>query len=210
VPLYAVLGNHDYGAPESPRLQAEVIPEYVSNWRLFPVADVVELPGGVSLVLYDSVRGTTEALEAALRRSRGPWRILAAHHPLAEVEMPNRAIERAGVPVQLQLAGHYHRLIVNTPEHTLVPLRVVSGGGSGPRVGDQRPIPAVRFERLAAGFARVELRSGEAGERLEVTLFEAPRYPLEFWRDARPVSAWSVDLAGRVREEIPGATLGSR
>jgi hypothetical protein len=203
VPLYAVLGNHDYGTLESPGLEEDVVPEFVSNWRLFASPGVVELSGGVSLIPYDTMHPDPDALTAALRRSRGPWRILAAHHPINDVSsVPTRSIVEAGVPVHLQLAGHYHELAVSTPDELGVPLQVVAGSGSGARASDHPPLDA-RFERIVPGFVRIELRVEGADQRLVATLFEAPRYPIEFWQDARPVSAWSVDLAGRVREEMP-------
>ena len=88
VPIYAVLGNHDYKTPESPRLERESIPEFIKNWSLpEQTAHTVELPGGVSLILVDSpliarTRDTGE-VRRELRKSSGPWRILVAHHPIA-------------------------------------------------------------------------------------------------------------------------------
>jgi len=34
IPIHAVLGNHDLAAEESPRLQREVVPEFVVNWSM--------------------------------------------------------------------------------------------------------------------------------------------------------------------------------
>ena len=93
VPIYAVLGNHDYKTPESPRLERESIPEFIKNWSLpEQTAHTVELPGGVSLILVDSpliarTRDTGE-VRRELRKSSEPWRMLVAparaslHRPL--------------------------------------------------------------------------------------------------------------------------------
>ena len=77
MPLFAVLGNHDYGKSESPDLQRRVVPEYVASWHMPPGdVEVRELAGGLSLVLVDTNRvlrghGEREVVRA-LRSSRGP------------------------------------------------------------------------------------------------------------------------------------------
>src|SRR5262245_529074 len=85
-PIFAVLGNHDYESAESPGLEREAVPAFVSNWRMpSGAAEVYELPGGVSLVLTQSEellhQHDATPLRDALARSRGPWRIVALHRP---------------------------------------------------------------------------------------------------------------------------------
>jgi hypothetical protein len=197
LPLYAVLGNHDYGSTESTRLQSEAIPQYVANWRLVgqPV-ERVDLPGGVSLVFFDSSRlrhgGDVAALERELREAPGPWRVLIAHHPLENDprSAPIRAaIAASGARVQLLLAGHRHslRFAVGGPGEPA--LQVVAGSGS--RVErPAAPLPGERFVLRALGFARVDLYR----ERLRVTLYRVWRRPLG--ARAEPVAAFDVTRDG--------------
>lgn len=213
LPFYAVLGNHDRYTRESPRLQREAVPEFIANWEL-PVEEAqhYETGAGVSLILIDSMDMDSESdgrkLAAALRASRGPWRILAAHAPLVPIVDEHEyfeghrarvasVLEATGVPVQLALAGHDHNLQILTPPAPNPPLGVIAGGGCCPRQV-RTDGPAVRFAERAAGFARVDLLRREGSERLAVSLFAVPRAGGD---GARRVAVWSVDLEGRVVDE---------
>jgi len=213
VALYAILGNHDYNRRESPRLQREALPRFVANWSMpAGLAEAVELGHGVSLVLFDSLalyaggRGEDD-LRRALRRSRGPWRILAGHHPVAAFdgdrpetryrEAVARAIAEAGRPVHVFLAGHQHNLRIVELEAPLPPLLAVAGSGSDVRPSQRRP-PGQRFAADAHGFARVDLLARDGEERLAVSLFRVPVLPLA---GPRRLGVWSVDAGGRLRDE---------
>lgn len=205
VPLIAVLGNHDYGERESPKLQKEVVPEYIASWRMPDRAEVIELAGGVSLIPFQSVpivrgKGTGE-LVRALQRSKGPWRILAAHHPIADpgnghaagyARKVRAAIARAGVPVHLFLAGHEHNLqaIAGEGGRDDAALHVVAGSGS-----TTRPVSSTERKRLfaveALGFARVDVEQA----RLVVTLFRVPRIP---GASAEPAARFEIDSDGGI------------
>ncbi|MBW2245427.1 MAG: metallophosphoesterase [Deltaproteobacteria bacterium] len=215
VPLYAVLGNHDYGERESPQLQKEVVPEYIKSWRMPDQVDVHELPGGVSLIPFQSmplVRGKNEGqLVRALRRSKGPFRILAAHHPIADPgnghdpkysRRVRSAIAQAGVPVHLFLGGHEHNLqVIAGDGKGDAALHVISGAGS-----DTRKVKPSSRKRLfgaeSLGFARVD-RVEAAGEPiLRVTMFTVPSTP----GLGREVSArFEVGLDGDIREVVSDA-----
>jgi len=219
LPIFAILGNHDHMAPEGATLQREAPRRLLANWRMpLGAAAVYELPGGVSLVLLDSTpifEGADAApLVEALRAARGPWRILAAHHPIAnrdrgvEKERHARyrsrvlaAVAAAGAPVQLLLAGHEHNLQVLVLDAPAPRLHVVAGGGSGARsLHGPDPRREAGFER--PGFARVDLVGDGSGARLVASLYGLPRLPLRLVSDRpRLLSRWSVDLAGRVAEE---------
>jgi hypothetical protein len=212
VPLYVVLGNHDYDHEGSPSLQRELVPEYVESWRMpSGAAQAYELGSGVSLVLVDSnppaIEGAAAEVARALAGSRGPWRIVAAHHPIAPTDEERdlayerlmlRALERSGVPVQLFLAGHDHNLQAFAGEPPSAALHVVAGSGS-----DVRSLPAKRgaarkrlFGAESLGFARVDLRAGPE-PRLLVTLVEVAQSP---WpRRSRPAARFEVSLDGAVR-----------
>jgi hypothetical protein len=212
VPIFAVLGNHDYERRESPRLQRQAVPRYVSNWRMPQKdAELVELEGGVSLVLFDSTqlydgRGADD-LARALRRAQGPWLVLAAHHPPIEVERERyergyirrvaEILDDADRTAHVFLAGHEHNLQLVKLKKPLPRLLAIAGGGSearGLRRSEPKPLFAVERE----GFARVDLIQGEGRERLRVTLFGAPGLPILVGSPEALASA-EVELDGSVR-----------
>jgi hypothetical protein len=224
LPLFALLGNHDYHSPESPALQRAVPRHFFANW-LMPsgAAAVYELDAGVSLVLFDSdpvFEGAGAApLAEALRTSRGPWRILAAHHPIANRDRGSErerharyrrvvleAVSAAGVPVHLALAGHEHNLQLLAMPPPAPALHAIAGGGSGAR-SLHGPDPARKAGFEQPGFARVDLvgaadAAGPGSARLVVSLYGLPRFPRRLVSDRpRLLARWSVDRAGRVAEE---------
>lgn len=177
IPFIAVLGNHDVGLGQGVELQRRGIPRYVGNWLMPEEARSYELGAGVSLVAYNSPAITegarATALERALRESKGPWRILAAHHPIAnpgagwhadDTERVLAAIEAAGQPVDLFLGGHQHSLqVLRAPGAAL---HVVSGAG-GASIRRISPTPDERlFAEARYGFVRVDA----SAEALDVTL----------------------------------------
>ena len=214
VEMLAVLGNHDYGERESPLLQASRIPEYLANWRMpSGQAEGVELPGGLSVVLLQSmpiVRGEdTDGLLDQLRRARGPWRVVAAHHPVIDpgrgydrsyADAVAEAMDRAGVPVHLFLAGHEHSLQVLEGEPPLPPLQVVSGAGSDVRELSATDAPRP-FARAGLGFARVDAFEG-TDARLEITVYAVsdPALGGILGGRARPVARFALRPDGGVTE----------
>ncbi len=220
LPLFAVLGNHDYRAPESPRLQREVVSEFVSNWQMpRGLARGHDFPSGVSLILFDSesiIAGADLApLVTALRDSAGPFRILVGHRPMAtggsavaSTEFTayrhslRRAIADADVAVQLFVSGHEHRLSLMTMSAPDPGLHLISGSGSNRRK-NRAEDPGILEDFEALGFARIDLVDTGSATRLQVSLYRVHRYGwirrlVDRWLAAR----WSVDAAGRVREEF--------
>jgi predicted phosphodiesterase len=215
VPLFAVLGNHDYGRPESPDLQRKEVPEYVASWQM-PSGDVEvrELAGGVSLILLDTNhvgrQDGDEAVVRALAGSRGPWRVMAAHHPILDVgggydrrfeKRMRKLLKRAGVPVHVYLAGHEHNLQAFVAEAPEPALQLVAGSGS-----DLRPLdagdPRRRYGSAAFGFVRLDAIEG-AEPRLVARLLEVPAPPLP--SRAREVARFEVDRSGAVSTPPAGA-----
>ncbi len=227
LPIHAVLGNHDYVDPESPALQREAVPQFVPNWHVPDgLVDLVELPGGVSLLLLDSValeRGADPApLVRALRRSKGPWRILAMHHPVASArDQPVRvarrqtryrdailgAIRAAEAPVQLVLSGNEHNLQVIEMGPPGPPLQIVAGSGSSARqlaTSEAR----TRFALARLGFVRVDVVGPEGDQALVISLFTTGSIP---WLEPdRPdlVARWEVTLEGVTRDLLAPADPG--
>jgi len=213
VPFYAVLGNHDYGQRESPMLQRDRIPEYVKNWTMPEgQAALHELPGGVSLILFDSVQivrgeGPSQVADA-LKRSKGPWRILAAHHPIADAgdgfeeryaQRLRGVIADAGQPVHLFLAGHVHSLQALTGAGTGAALHVIAGSGSNPKeladAGDQR-----RFAASELGFARIDLEERAGEDVLIVSLITVEPTLLGSAR-SQQASRFVISQAGEVGDD---------
>jgi hypothetical protein len=197
VPVLAVLGNHDYGHPESLHLQRDVVPRFVPNWQVAARPTLVEFPAGVSLVLADSehVLATHEAeeLERVLAQSRGPWRILAIHRPLGRArdfsgERGRReqagytkallqALSRSSVTTHLVLSGDVHNLQLIEMPAPAPALQVVSGSGSDVR-SVKNSNPDLRFGLAAPGFARIDLVGTGTAQRLVVSLYRTGRFPL--------------------------------
>jgi len=216
VPIFAVPGNHDYKSPEGPELERRAIPELLANWRMHDgVAANVELGSGLSLVLVDTPALTRDgdfaALREALRRARGPWRIVAAHLPAAPGDAaadaewhsplpPLAHFSLPEAPVHLYLAGHRHNLQVIEGRPPGPALHVIAGSG-----GNARPVRSNyanrRFALEQTGFARVDLVGRGPAQRLTISLFSMPRYPIFFWAEPELVSRWSVDRAGGVQRE---------
>ncbi|RIL07349.1 MAG: hypothetical protein DCC71_03295 [Proteobacteria bacterium] len=212
-PLFAVLGNHDTKLPESVRLQREVVPRFVPNWRLPAKAvEVVELlddslAPSASLVLYDAAAladsDDVESLRRALVGARGPWRILAGHYPINQNHPGpwiRKALDQIAVPVHLHLAGHEHNLQIAAAPPSDPYLQVVAGSGSDLR-RVKHPLDGSRFAAIEPGFARVDLAGEGDAARLVVSLVAVARSPFALREPPRVVARWSVGLRGDVREE---------
>ena len=215
IPLLAVLGNHDWRAPESPDLQQDLVPRYLANWRLRKASTwVEETPAGVSLVLFDSTpgrsRGEVDALRDALASARGPWRVVVSHHPIdasGKSQAVREAIAEAGVPVHLWLAGHEHNLQISEPGRPGPALQAISGGGSSP-TPPKYEIPGRRSFHQSLGYARVDLVEDPAApgqEELVVTLVSVRPFPAAVWQRARVVARYAVGRDGHVRRIAAGS-----
>lgn len=215
VPLIAVPGNHDLESPESLDLQCHAVPEFISNWNM--LCDFVatfELDGGLSVIVYDSAHAGWEQhadrLAEAIGNAKGPWRILMSHHPLgvdredrpAPAKVVPEAIRAAGVAVHAHLAGHNHNLQVFADGAQVPPLRIVVGSGARARPPITAPHPDRDYGEARLGFARVDVVDDDAHPQLRVSLFATPWLPILSWGDPELVARWSVDLEGRVRNEI--------
>jgi hypothetical protein len=217
VPIYAVLGNHDAKSEESMTLLREAVPEFIDGWHLFEEpAHTVELGSGVSLVLVDSPAitklGTAEAARRAIERAKGPWRIVAAHQPMAIREGGRwsgwaadmrRAVQEADRPVQLFISGHRHNLQLMTLEDPRPMVHVIAGGGTNRRPLDEPPFVGRHFAIPTTGFTRIDLVESGDDAFLEVSLFTVPRYPIHSWIGPTRVSRWRIDRDGRSAQVDP-------
>ena len=219
IPILAVLGNHDYRTPESPKLQAEAVPDFVANWDM-PTERIAvrELGGGVSLIRLQSMEAVRRAqlldeLPEAIRSARGPWRILTSHHPVAPTRSleahgrfearymaeARRRIGEAGVPLQLAVSGHHHSLQIIEPSPPGPDLQVVSGGGGG-ALHAVNVVGRQRFGSKSYGFARIDLVRRAGSERLVVSLYAVRGGWLPAGRPSL-AARWSVALDGTLRDE---------
>lgn len=205
--VLAVLGNHDRKSDESVRLQRTEIRRRLPSF-LLPEASVhaIDLGSQVSIVLYDGAEllaaGSFEPLRAAVRASRGPWRIVASHHPLTlrESDEEGRAarevIRGLDVPVHLHLAGHRHYLeLAHTPAPPF--LQAVAGSGSNTRPL-KPPLEGSVYQARRPGFARADIVAGPDGSRLVVSLVALAD---SIWERPQVVARWSVGPAGDARAE---------
>ncbi len=227
VRIFAVLGNHDLGSQESVTLQREVVPEFVSNWQMaHGLVETVELGHGISLILFESELLLTQQLDvaelsSAIAASKGPWRIVAAHRPLGMGErgapaaggfpaIVLEAIRAAGRPVHLYLAGHEHNLQLLSGDPGGPHLIAIGGAGSRASTPLAPPLPATRFGAQRLGFMRIDLlrtRDPSQEERLVLSFFASPRFPVLAWGAPERLGRWSVGLGGEVREEGPAVGL---
>jgi hypothetical protein len=224
IPILAILGNHDHKAPESPALQRDALPAFVRNWQLAesPVS-LRELAPGLSLVLVDTpaIAGDADALRVreVISRAPGPWRVVAVHEPFAAPTAPvpwrsnellRRALRGLEVPVQLVLTGHNHALQAAEVRDPFAALHLMVGAGSTDRVIDERYEGEV-LSLSRTGFARIDWLGTSATSaepprsiprELEVTVFEAARYPVIFFLGPRSVARWRIGIDGRF-ERLP-------
>lgn len=209
IPLRAVLGNHDWRAPESPKLERELIPRYLANFVLKEdLAWVEETEAGVSLVFFDSTPGRSPEgaaqLRDALAAARGPWRVVVSHHPIeasSDGDLLRGAIAEAGVPVQLWLAGHDHNLQLAEPGRPGPALMAIAGSGSHP-TGAKYDIPGRRFFARSLGYARIDLVPDPAApgrEELVVSLVKVRPLPIALWQRAHVAARYAVSQDGAIR-----------
>jgi hypothetical protein len=226
--IFAVFGNHDLHAPESVELQRTAIPEFISNWTMARGGvEVFEFDPGVSLILFESEIHLLESsfaseLESAIERSRGPWRIIAAHRPICMGERGDpvvggypdeiqQIIGRTGKPVHAFLSGHEHSLQLFASESQSPALHAIAGSGARflPLIGPE--LPNREYAAAQLGFVRIDLlaadRAGSSRreERLRVSLFSTPSLPWIAWRAPRLEAQWSTTLDGNVRNELDAA-----
>ena len=211
--LFAIIGNHDVESPGSVARQREAVPRLVRNWDM-PTTDapaVRELPGGLSLVLLHTEwpwdEAATDALAGALRRARGPWRVILGHRPPigghpALRRMIARASRRAGHVVHAYLAGHVHGLVaIREDEIDAGRPALVAIAGSGSHA-DLQEEPEYRIDEAdvleeSIGFARVDVIEAPA-PRLRLTLWRARPSAALAMLGATPIARYAIAPDGSV------------
>ena len=183
IPVYAALGNHDYGGDgagtEAWKGPIQVAYSLASSTWIMPANFYRFDRGPAVFVALDTnelrIRGT-DALEQGTAVSRwfagsSGWRIAFGHHPYLSNGPHGNAGAGDNVPFQvlfdqsladradLYLAGHDHTLqVLKVPAPATRPLLVVSGGGGAALY----PFPGsnvAEFQASSLGFAAVDYNS---------------------------------------------------
>ncbi len=219
--LFAVIGNHDLISPGSRDLQRRAVPRFVRNWDM-PSEDgpaLRDLPGGLSLILLDTSRPWGEVgvreLASALRRARGPWRVIVGHRPPIAghpqlSKMVARAADESERVVHAYLAGHVHVLAAIRGVAPAPALTVIAGSGSRAQRQDttEYRIDAADMILERLGFVRVDLLAERVPPRLRITLFSAPPSAALAFLGSTSVACYEIALDGSVpfpvdRQNIP-------
>jgi tartrate-resistant acid phosphatase type 5 len=199
VPLFPVLGNHDYCGKAVPETQIQAT-GVIPHWRFpapqyalrTPVADFAFLNTTPYVRGFDTP--VAQMIHETFARSHAPWRIAIGHHPVISSGwhgyFPRDEVGRmrALIPalrdanVDFYICGHDHHMELLRGRM----LHLVSGAGSS-------PVPPIKLHattvfpseisRERIGFAIVEITANE----IRVRMYDA---------NGRPRTGW---ISGRVR-----------
>ncbi len=161
VKVFATLGNHDWGFPDSPA--AEILySQQSASWRM-PAPYYTFTAGAVQFFALD----TNEVSEAQLvwlndelTKSRARWKLVYGHHPIysAGRHGDSKSLIRRLLPLlrgraDVYLAGHDHDLQHLKPEGG-VHFFVSGGGGAGIRKIEASPRSL--YAQSSHGFTVIE------------------------------------------------------
>lgn len=197
VPVYPVLGNHDFcgGAKPDAQIAATGV---IENWT-FPGRQYVARSPVADFLFVDTtplVKGKKNDVERAIRNafegSRAPWRVVVGHHPVVSSGyhgyFPREEVSRmrAMIPAlreakaDLYVCGHDHHVELLRGRM----LHLVSGAGS-------KPIPPIKLRtttvfpeevrRERIGFAVLEITAA----RVRVRFYDAKGRARGNWITAR-------------------------
>lgn len=202
IPIYAVLGNHEYcGKPD-----AEVGAP-LANWNM-PARQYAIHAGVADFAMLDTTPwaeghhgNADEVVRDVFADSKAPWRIAVGHHvifssgfhgiwPRAETKRMRTlfpALEKAHVDLYLCGHDHHEELLGGKPAI------VVSGAGSDPvpmvRVVDATIWPRQTHWREPIGFSLLEI----APEQIRIRFYGAGGKPLS--------GAFTLDHSGKITSE---------
>jgi acid phosphatase len=203
VPVFPVLGNHDYCGKAVPEAQIHATGS-IPHWQ-FPAPQYALHTPMADFAFINTtpeVRGfkvVAPALRDAFAASKAPWRIVVGHHPVISSGyhgyFPREEVRRMRelLPllheerVDFYIAGHDHHLELIRGRM----LHLISGAGSS-------PIPAVKLRTTTVFPEEIRLeRIGFAIVEITATTIRVRMYDAE----GRPKSGW---ISGRVRHEATG------
>lgn len=189
IPVFPVLGNHDYCGKADPGAQVRAP---VANW-MFPGRSYVVRAGFADFAFVDTdpfVKRKTSALPIAeaFAASNARWRVVVGHHPVISSGwhgyFPRDEVQRMrevvptlrAAKADLFIAGHDHHVELIRGRMT----HLISGAGSEPvppvklRLRTVYP-PEIRRERI--GFAVVEITA----KRIRVRFYDAKGHAKSEW-----------------------------
>jgi tartrate-resistant acid phosphatase type 5 len=204
VPVFPVLGNHDYCGKAVPEAQIHATGT-IAHWRFpapqysvrTPMADFAFINTTPEVRGYKLVE---PAIRGAFAASHAPWRIVVGHHPVISSGyhgyFPRDEVRhmRELIPllreehVDLYIAGHDHHLELIRGAM----LHLISGAGSS-------PIPPVKLHALTVFPEEIRWREriGFAIVEITATTIRVRMYDAE----GKPKSGW---ISGRVRHQPAG------
>ena len=191
IPVFPVLGNHDYCGKADPDAQ---IGAPLDHWR-FPARQYALRTPLADFAFVDTtplVKGWKSELVPALRQafdgSKAPWRIVVGHHPVIssgyhgyfprdEVARMRTAIPALReVKADFYICGHDHHMEVVRGRM----LHLVSGAGSNPVLPLMlrlRTVYPESIEREGIGFAVVEITK----RLILIRVYDASGEPRSDW-----------------------------
>jgi predicted phosphodiesterase len=194
VPVFPVLGNHDYCGKADPDAQIRAT-GVVPNWK-FPARQYVVRTGIADFAFIDTTsflfhKGDAKLVET-FRSSTAPWRIVVGHHPVISSGyhgyFPRNEVKRMRelIPslresrADLYIAGHDHHVEFIRGQM----MHLISGAGS-------EPVPPVKLrlrtvfpqeisvERIAFAVVEIEARA------IRVRFYDSKARPKSDWIVAR-------------------------
>lgn len=200
VPIFPVLGNHDFCGQSVPEAQTQAT-GVIPHWR-FPAPQYALRTPTADFAFVNTTplaHGKENSVEAMIRAtfasSKTPWRIVVGHHPVISSGwhgyFPREEVARmrALVPalretkVDFYICGHDHHVELIRGRM----LHLVSGAGSAPipsvKLRTTTVFPEEITSRERIGFAVVEITD----RAIRVRMYDA---------EGRPRTNW---ISGRVR-----------
>ncbi len=120
----------------------------------------------------------------------------------------HEVVRIAGVPVHAYLSGHNHSLQLHVTDSNGPPLQAVVGSGARARPPIEGDAPSRRFGASRLGFARVDVVEADGSQRLVLSLFQTPDYPILAWGHPDLVAQWSIGHGGDLHDELNGTPAG--
>ena len=166
IPLYATLGNHDWGYADSPA--AEVIYTYhSSSWKM-PSTYYTFTAGPVQFFALDTnemSRAQLAWLDSEIGKSTARWKLVYGHHPVysAGAHQDNAKLIEQLLPllrnrVDVYLAGHDHDM-QHLKSEAGVHFFIAGGAGAGLR--PLKTDPRTLFGQPIHGFSVLEANRDE-------------------------------------------------
>lgn len=194
VPVYPVLGNHDFCGKSDPDAQIRAT-GVVPNWH-FPARQHFVRAGVADFAFINTTsfihRKSSIALADMFRSSTAPWRVVVGHHPVissgyhgyfprAEVTRMRELIPQLrAARADLYICGHDHHVELLRGRM----LHLVSGAGSAPvppiKLRTSTIFPA-EIDRERIGFAVVEIDA----RAIRVRFYDEKGRPRSEWIKAR-------------------------